>query len=502
MKYSSKLLLLFIATALLTNGISLGLLHRQAKGYLLEEMRATLMSVASSAAATLDVGKHETIRIRTDEATATYKELESHLRKLRDVNRRKDVQVKFIYTLRKDPSTPNGALFVVDAEEEGADKSHVGDVYKFKGMENRPPNFLEPEIFPEFVEDQWGVWMSGTVPIRDSTGASIGLLGVDIDAKNINRKLDLVLTSGLIAMGASVVVAVMVALMLSRWVSKPLSTIRSAVEAVGQGKLETVIHLDSKDEFSTVARAINEMVLGLRQRENLKSTLVRYVSKDVADKIVSSGEMPVVKSERRKVTMLFSDVRGFTTLSESMQPEEIVALLNQYFDKMIEAIFRNQGNLNKFIGDGLMAMFGAPADDAYQEEHAIRAALQMRKEVTQLGALFKRDRNYEFKIGIGINTGVAVVGNIGSDQKMEYTAIGDSVNLASRIESKTKEFEVDILVSEYTYVAVRNQFRFKNRGSIQVKGKVDSIQVYEVLGAVDDEPSPRQVPETGATRVT
>lgn len=490
MKYRSKLLLLFITTALLTNGVSLGILHRQAKNYLLDEMRATLMTVAWSAASTLDVGKHETIRNRGDETSTTYKELEAHLRKMRDVNRRKDVQVKFIYTLRRDPSTPHGALFVLDAEEEGADKSHVGEVYKFKGMENRPPNFLEPEIIPEFVEDQWGLWMSGTVPIRDKTGTPIALLGVDIDAKNINRKLDMVLTSGLLAMGASVLVAVVFALTLSRWVSKPLSTIRCGVEAVGQGKLETVIDLDSKDEFGAVARAINDMILGLRQRENLKSTLVRYVSKDVADKIVSSGEMPVVQSERRKVTMLFSDVRGFTSLSESMQPEEIVAMLNQYFDKMIEAIFRNQGNLNKFIGDGLMAMFGAPTDDPYQEEHAIRAALEMRKEVLQLGSLFKRDRDCEFRIGIGINTGVAVVGNIGSEQKMEYTAIGDSVNLASRIESKTKEFEVDILVSEYTYVAVRNQFRFRNRGSIQVKGKADSIQVYEVLGAVGDDLSP------------
>lgn len=483
MKYRTKLLLILFAIALVTSGASLAILYRQTKGYLLDEMRATLLSVAATTAATIDVTAHESVRTRADEASPAYQSLEDFLRRLRDANRRKDVHVQFIYTLRKD-ANGNGATFVMDAEEEGADKSHVGDVYKFKASQNRALNFNEPDVFPGFIEDQWGLWLSGTVPMRNAAGATVALVGVDIDAREVNRKLGLVIRSGLLAMGAASALAVILALALARWVSRPLRQIREGVEAVGQGRLDTQIDLRSKDEFGEVAGAINTMIQGLRQRDNLKSTLVRYVSKDVADKIMAGGDLPAVKSERRKITTLFSDVRGFTTLSERMSPEQIVLLLNQYFDRMIEAIFKNQGHLNKFIGDGMMAMFGAPQDDAYQEEHAIRAALEMRAQVEKLREQFKRDHDCEFSIGIGINTGVAVVGNIGSEQKMEYTAIGDAVNLASRLESATKEFKVDILVSEYTYVAVRNQFQFKKHGTLSVKGKVDQIQIYEVLGPV------------------
>lgn len=481
MKYRTKLLLILLTIALVTSGASLAILYRQTKGYLLDEMRATLLSVAATTATTIDLAAHESIRTRADEDSPAYQSLEAFLRQVRDANRRKDVYVKFIYTLRKD-ATGTGATFVVDAEEDGADKSHVGDVYKFKASQNQALNFEEPDVLPGFIEDQWGLWLSGTVPVRNAAGATVALVGVDIDAREVERKLGLVIQSGLIAMAAASALAVILALALARWVSRPLRLIRAGVEAVGQGQLDTQIDLRSKDEFGEVAGAINAMVIGLRQRDNLKSTLVRYVSKDVADKIMAGGELPAVKSERRKITTLFSDVRGFTTLSERMSPEQIVLLLNQYFDRMIEAIFRNQGHLNKFIGDGMMAMFGAPQDDAYQEEHAIRAALEMRTQVEKLREQFKRDHDCDFSIGIGINTGVAVVGNIGSEQKMEYTAIGDAVNLASRLESATKEMKVDILVSEYTYVAVRNQFRFKKHGTLAVKGKADQIQIYEVLG--------------------
>ena len=274
----------------------------------------------------------------------------------------------------------------------------------------------------------------------------------------------------------------------SRRLTRPLTVVCDAVRAVGQGKLNTQVEWRSNDEFSQLATAINEMVVGLRQRENLKSTLVRYVSREVADEILASGKMAELQSERRKITVLFADVRGFTSLSENMSPEEVVGLLNEYFDKMIDAIFRYKGTLNKFLGDGFMAMFGAPVDDPHQEEHAIRAALEMQRSVAGLREKFQRYRIKDFRIGIGINTGMAVVGNIGCDQRMEYTAVGDTVNTAARLETKTKELKVDVLVSDYTYVAVRNLFRFKKGDLLQVKGKAESIQVFSVEGPVESAP--------------
>jgi adenylate cyclase len=337
-----------------------------------------------------------------------------------------------------------------------------------------------------FIADQWGTWLTAFAPIRGRDGKVLGLVGADLHAEDVVRRLRRLLWSGLAAMLLSVVLAVGVSFVASRRLTRPLAVIGDAVRQVGQGKLTTRVEWRSNDEFSQLATAINDMVAGLRQRENLKQTLVHYVSREVADDILASGKMAELKSERRKVTVLFADVRGFTSLSESMSPEEIVGLLNEYFDKMIEAIFRHKGTLNKFLGDGFMAMFGAPADDPFQEEHAVRAALEMQDSVRGLREKFERYRVKDFRIGIGINTGVAVVGNIGCNERMEYTAIGDTVNTASRLETKTKELNVGILVSEYTHVAVRTLFRFGKGEMLQVKGKTDSIQAFAVEGLVED----------------
>jgi adenylate cyclase len=478
MRYRNKILIGLVALALMTNGVLLALVYYQARESLLKQIQSTALSIASSTAALLDVDRYLQIRVRADEESAAYHDVEMYLRQARDANRRPDVQLKYVYIIARDAKDPASAHFVVEAEEEGPDKSHFGEA--FKSIDPATLDFRTAQVPREFVKDQWGIWLTAMAPIRDRTGKSVGLLGVDISAEDVKRRLRLLLLSGIAAMMASVALAIGVAIFASRRLTEPLTVIGNAVRAVGQGRIDTHVELKSNDEFAQLATAINEMVVGLRQRENLKDTLVRYVSREVADEILASGTMPELKSERRKITVLFADVREFTSLSENLSPEEVVSLLNQYFDKMIDAIFRYKGTLNKFLGDGFMAIFGAPADDPYQEQHAICAALEMQKSVRELREKFQRYRPRDFRIGIGINTGVAVVGNIGCEQRMEYTAIGDTVNTASRLEAKTKELKVDTLVSEYTYVAVRNQFRFKKGDMLQVKGKAESIQVFSV----------------------
>lgn len=483
MKYRTKISIGLVALALMTNGVLLTLMYYQARQSLMQQMRSTVLSIADTTVAMLDVDRYLEIKGRADEDSAADRDIEAYLRRARDANRRQDVQVKYIYIIAQDTKNPRAAHFVVDAEEEGENKSHFGEAYKSTGVSNL--DFQTAQVPRDFVRDQWGTWLTALTPIRDGTGKPVGLLGADINADDVRGALRWLLLSGLASMAVSVGLAIGVAVVASRRLTKPLAVIGGAVRAVGKGQLETEVEWRSNDEFAELATAINEMVVGLRQRENLKHTLVRYVSKEVADEILASGKMAELKSERRKITVLFADVRGFTTLSESLSPEEVVSLLNEYFDKMIDAIFRYKGTLNKFLGDGFMAMFGAPVDDPYQEEHAISAALEMQESVREPREKFQRYRALDFHIGIGINTGVAVVGNIGCNQHMEYTAIGDTVNTASRLESKTKELKVDTLVSEYTYVAVRNRFHFKKGDVLQVKGKAESIQVFSVEGRLE-----------------
>jgi adenylate cyclase len=233
-------------------------------------------------------------------------------------------------------------------------------------------------------------------------------------------------------------------------------------------------------------QGLNKMTLGLQQREDLKSALARYVSEDILNEIIYAGRRSELYSQRKKVTALFADVRGFTNFSEQLSPEETVGMLNDYFEKMIEAVFKNMGHLNKFMGDGLMALFGALRDDEFQEEHAVQAALDMRtalKELQEKWATSEsraRDALASLRIGIGVNTGLAIVGNIGSKQRMEFTAIGDAINLAARLEQATPDRGVDILVSEYTYVATRSRFPFERVGEISLKGKSESTRTYTI----------------------
>jgi len=483
MSFRSKLLLLFIGLAALTNGLLLAVCYSQAERMLRQQIATTALSIAATAAALVDGDAHQQLQGRADEETPAYRALEQTLRKVRDANRRTDVRVKYVYSIIEDPRVAGKLLFAVDAEEAGADKSQLGDAYNYRGREVLATKLDEFQIQPEFVRDEWGIWLSVNAPVRNTAGEVVAALGVDIDAADVEAQLRSLLMSGLLGLSGSILVATLLGVYLSRRVSQPLKAVHEAVTAVGAGKLDTRLELNSRDEFGVVGAAINEMIAGLKQREVFKGTLVRYMSSQLAERLLSSGEIPELKGDRKRITVLFADVRGFTTLAESLSPEEIVTLLNEYFDKMIEAISQHGGMLNKFMGDGLMAVFGALQEDTYQEEHAIQAALSMQSALRVFRERILRERGIELRNGIGINTGMAIVGNIGSEQRMEFTAIGDAVNLASRLESKTRELEAEIIISEYTYIAARNKFQFKPLGSVQVKGRADAVSVYAVVAA-------------------
>ena len=216
-----------------------------------------------------------------------------------------------------------------------------------------------------------------------------------------------------------------------------------------------------------------------RTREQAVRLFSRFLNPDVVRQIVDQGEtIESLSGKTRQISILFSDIRGFTTLSETRPPQEIVALLNRYFSRQVGVVFRQGGTLDKFIGDCIMAFWGAPLEDPRHAEHAVAAALEMERVLVafqkELG-----EAGRDFDVGIGIHTGPAVVGFIGAEQKLDYTAIGDSVNLASRIEGLTKEAHCRILVSRETVAACHNAFAFSSRGSYKVKGRAQEVELFE-----------------------
>ena len=485
MRFRTRVFTLFLVMAILTGLLIAAFMYRPTKQLFMDLMRTNVLSIAATAAAMMDADSHNEIRTRPDQDTPAYKRLESELRRARDANRRRDIYVKYVYSMRPYPQDPKSAEFVLDAEEDGVNKSNVGDVYKTTN-----PNYLvrfnEFQADEEFVSDQWGLWLTANAPIRDADNQTVGAVGVDISATEAIQRLNSLFWSGALALGVSLIAAYFLASFASRRIARPLITIRNAVERIAGGDYSQTLKLSSKDEFEEVANALNKMTIGLQQREDLKSALARYVSEDILNEIIYAGRPSELYSQRKKVTALFADVRGFTNFSEQLSPEETVAMLNDYFEKMIDAVFKNHGHLNKFMGDGLMALFGALRDDEFQEEHAVQAALDMRTALKDLQEKWAtsesraRDALASLRIGIGINTGLAIVGNIGSKQRMEFTAIGDSINLASRLEQATRDRQVDILVSEFTYVATRSRFPFEAIGEISLKGKTESARTFTI----------------------
>ena len=218
-----------------------------------------------------------------------------------------------------------------------------------------------------------------------------------------------------------------------------------------------------------------------REKRKMKKLFGQYVSKDVYNHLVSDPTLARLGGARREMSVLFSDIRGFTTVSERGQPEEIVRTLNEYFTKMVEIVFAHQGTVDKFVGDMVMALFGAPLADKEHAEHAVLAALDMIDELGRLNAKWHAEGRPTLDIGIGVNTGPMIAGNIGSEQIMSYTVIGDAVNLGSRLESLNKNYGTRIIISEATKEQLTGQYVLKPLGDVVVKGKTKPVAIFQVV---------------------
>jgi adenylate cyclase len=227
----------------------------------------------------------------------------------------------------------------------------------------------------------------------------------------------------------------------------------------------------------------------ISSEKRIKSTMSRYMNPQVAEQMLAGGE-DVLGGKSVKATILFSDIRGFTTISEKLGAAGTVSMLNEYFTDMVEAIQGEGGMLDKFIGDAIMAGFGVPVSYEDDEDRAMRAAINMFQRLASLNKVRELRGDLPIEMGVGLNTDMVVSGNIGSPKRMDYTMIGDGVNLAARLESACKTYSAKILISEYTYANLKGTYRVREVDKVVVKGKTEPVSIYEVLDFHTEETFP------------
>jgi class 3 adenylate cyclase len=269
------------------------------------------------------------------------------------------------------------------------------------------------------------------------------------------------------------------ALGLAAALARPIVRLMEGTRAVADGDFSVALPVTSRDELGTLTAAFNDMARSLREKEMIKRAFSRYVAREVVDEILKDPEQMNLTGERRQVTVLFCDIRGFTATAEALPPEAVVELLNAFYDLMIETTFKHDGTLDKFLGDGVMAVFGAPL---YRPDHAImaaRTALAMQAAIRELSARRAAAGQSPLAVGIGLNAGEVIAGTLGTDARMEYTVVGDSVNLAARLESCAGPGQ--ILVPADTYARLDGAVRGRPLGHFNIKGRDEPVAVWELL---------------------
>ncbi len=288
-------------------------------------------------------------------------------------------------------------------------------------------------------------------------------------------------------------ITILIIFFFGKTLTTPIIRLLGATKKIKNGDYNVKIRPAARDEIGELTSAFIEMGQGLEEREKIKTAFGKFVNPELAE-MVAKNEVKL-GGERKKVAIMFSDIRNFTSMSEKLQPEEVVEFLNEYLTKMVDCIDKTDGIVDKFLGDAIMAEWGVPVSRGNDTEHAVNSTLMMRKALIE----FNKERSGTgkplIKIGCGINTGNVLAGQIGSEDRMEYTVIGDAANLASRIESLNKPFGTDILISQDSYELVKDIFSVEKMSPIKVKGKEETQQIYAVLGRLDDPLRPGNIHE-------
>ncbi|MBN1829004.1 MAG: HAMP domain-containing protein [Deltaproteobacteria bacterium] len=381
--------------------------------------------------------------------------------------------------LIKEASSVSGLLYSVIVDGKGVIKAHsdtklIGT--PFKGFGNVQESAEKDSISYFRYKDEKGSLILNVSRRIEFRGKNLGEVhvGISIDfiQEQIRRERTFILIVGFIIVALGIIAAVLFGITFSR----PIGKLVSATKEIARGNYDFKVEEKRRDELGTLGRAFNYMSDELKMKSLLQETFGRYVSPTILKMILADPEKSWLKGMRTEATILFTDIRGFTAFSEKTEPEKIVEDLNEYFAIATQCILDHGGYVDKFIGDAVLGVFGAPAPMKDHAHRSIQACISMQQQFLQAAT---NGNPLLSRIGIGVNAGIIVAGNLGSQVKMEYSVIGDPVNLASRLNSLAGGGE--IIISKSVYDAVKDSVSVETLPLQRVKGKSEEIQVFRVI---------------------
>jgi class 3 adenylate cyclase len=474
-RLGARLAALFALGTLVAVGVVGGVTHERQRRELEDTVGTQLLNIARTAALLVDPALHaEVVGDGTAESPA--------YRTLREALAR--VQAELVL------ATPIRTLVAYDADRREARLAVVssgpgrpGDRYPV------PADVVQPLAwtladgvarYTRIYRTAEGTWISAVAPVVDARGRTVALLDVDYPVDVYLDRLATLRATIVHASLAGGLGALVLGLWLAGRLTRPIAALTATAARVATGDLTASLAVPSRDEVGLLTRAFNDMVAGLRQRDAIRSAFGRYVSPEVAEALLASPDGLRLGGAKREVTILMADLRGYTRFAEQGAPEEVMTVLNDYLGRMADVVIAHGGTINEFIGDAIFAVFGAPIAHADHAARAAAAALAMQRAMQDVNARHAARGLPVFELGIGINTGDAVVGNIGSEQRAKYAVVGSAVNVAARVESATVGGQVYVTAATCARLGARADVA--GAVHVRMKGLAEPLALYELRG--------------------
>ena len=490
-RLSVRLALLLTAVTLLAVGAVGGITYKRYQRELSDTVGTQLLNIARVTALAVDPSLHAQVQRAPDPRSQAYLRIKREL-----VTIQNEVLLTTpIFTLTNLDASARTARVLVVSDGPG----QPGDIYQV------PPRMVDPlrwtfedgvARYTDIYTDAKGTWITAFAPILDRMGATAAVVVVNYPVEIYLDRLQELRRTILWASGLGALGALVVGFLFARQLTRPIRALTVGVGRVAAGDLSQSLPVRSRDEVGQLTRAFNGMLEGLRQRDFIRSAFGRYVSPEVAKTLLESPGGLRFGGEKRVVTVLMSDLRGYTRFAEHGDPAVVMDVLNGFLGRMTDIIIEHGGTINEFIGDAIFAVFGAPLEHPDHAERAAGCALAMQGAMAQINREHAAQGRPRFEMGIGVNTGEAVVGNIGSEQRAKYAIVGSAVNVAARVEGATVGGQV-FLTAE-TYARIRDLAEVLGPTQLEAKGLSEPLALYELRTLRGRFAQAVQAEETGA----